>query len=279
MLPSVVGAGWSQWFIHQEVVDTRRPARSRSRSASTTTTPATSTSMPSRSRPSVTSRRPAEGRLIRATFQAPARTPAGTRWATRSSSRRRRRRATPYEAEAGFSANGAVARRHPRRDRPVDLSAARARLVVTTFATDDRAQLVTLRYRSTPRRARAPRRRADGSPSACSPCPPRPRGERSPFRSRCAAGSARSSCGARGRRRRRARHRRRAVSSEARRRNDRGATTWHHRRMRPSTASRTAQILAPSRTFRELAAEASGRQAVTLAETDDAIELDADRAR
>jgi len=146
VLPSAAGASWSQWFIHQEAV--------------------TLAAGPQR----ITFRFDADDTgnvnldAIALTAVGDLSTPGGgatdpgdipgagpdTRWDAVTTELRTRepgRAGVVYEAEDAFSANGAaVVGSDPS---GTDLSADRARLVVTTFAADARSQTVTLRYRST----------------------------------------------------------------------------------------------------------------------------------
>lgn len=268
VLPSAVGAGWSQWFIHQEVVNLVAGPQQ------------------------ITFRldRDDTGNInidaISLTAVGDLETPGGgptdpgdvpgagadTRWDGVTNplpAKAAPKKGHVYEAEAAFSANGAAVI-DADGAAAVDLSAPRARLVVTTFAADARSQVVTLRYRST---ATEPVRLVagtDGLPLGMITLPPS-----AAWREIAVPVTLRSGLG----------------TFEVRRVGDAvdGSVAIDAIRLERGAASAArgatlgtavyeaehgltnGQILAPSRTFRDLAAEASGRQAVTLTDTDDAI--------
>jgi len=267
-LPSAPGAGWSQWFIHQEVLELEAGPLE------------------------ITYRFDADDSgnvnldAIALTEPGDLATPGGgatdpgevpgsgpdTRWdgvtnalPTRGTPQSGHR----YEAEAGFFANGAAVVDGAGAT-GVDLAAERARLVVTTFATDPREQQVVVRYRNT---GSAPVKLVvgtDGSPLGTITLAPSSgwREVGVPLRLREGLGTLefrRVGDAAAG-----------AVVIDAVRVHrgadpaERGAslgTTIYE----AEHGLTTGDILAPSRTFRELAAEASGRQAVTLDGVGEAI--------
>lgn len=264
-LPSAVGTGWSQWFIHQEVVQLEAGSQQ------------------------ITFRFDADDTgnvnidAIALTTVGDLETPGGgatdpgevpgsgpdTRWDGVTgplSTRNAPKGGQSYEAEAAFSANGAAVVE----GEGVDLAAERSRLVVTTFAADTRQQLVTVRYRSA---ATAPVKLVagtDGLPLGTVTLAPS-----TSWREVALPLALRSGLG----------------TFELRRIGDAvdGAVVVDAVRIqrgdapeaRGATLGTTTyeaehgitngQILAPSRTFRELAAEASGRQAVTLNRVNDSI--------
>lgn len=262
VLPSAVGAGWSQWFIHQEVVQLDAGAQQ------------------------ITLRFDADDTgnvnidAIALTTVGDLDTPGGgatppddvpgagadTRWdevTTKLTLKTAPKGGRVYEAEAGFFANGATVA-----DGAVDLSAERARLIATTFASDAKTQLVTLRYRSAQQVELVAG--ADGLPLGTITLP-----ASASWREVAVAVALRDGLG----------------TFELRRMGDAltGPLAIDQIRIQRGGASAargatlgttvyeaehgltTGRILAPSRTFRELAAEASGRQAVVLSETGDAI--------
>ncbi|NYE19696.1 glycosyl hydrolase family 28-related protein [Microbacterium immunditiarum] len=259
VLPSAVGASWSQWFIHQEAVELEAGTQQ------------------------ITFRFDADDTgnvnidAIALTTIGDLSTPGGgatdpgsvpgtgpdTRWDGVTASlptHSAPRGGATYEAESALFANGAKATTDAS---TVDLSADRSRVVVTTFAADARAQLVTIRYRST---ATAPARLvvgADGVALGALSLPPS-----SGLREVAVSVPLRAGVG----------------TLELRRTGDAidGVLELDAVRLQRGTAPAErgatlgttlyeaehgltdGTILAPSRTFRELAAEASGRQAVTL---------------
>ncbi|WP_127476269.1 CBM35 domain-containing protein [Microbacterium sulfonylureivorans] len=268
VLPSAVGAGWSQWFIHQEVVELAAgPQQITFRfddddsgnvnvdAISLTTVGDLETPGGGATDPDDVPGAGADTRWDDVTEVLPVKAAP--------------RKGHEYEAEAGFGANGAVTD-DTHGATAVDVSAARSRLVVTTFATDDRSQRVTLRYRSTSAEPVRLIAGADGLPLGVITLP-----TSATWREIAVPVALRSGLGTfELRRTDEAVDGEVAIDAVRLQRGEapaeRGATlgTTVYEAEHGLT---NGQILAPSRTFRELAAEASGRQAVTLADTDDAI--------
>ena len=268
VLPSAPGAGWSQWFVHQEVVVL--PAGEQH----------------------VTFRFDADDTgnvnldAIALTTVGDVSTPGGgatdpgevpgagpdTRWddvAHELATRRAPRGGQVYEAEKAFFANGATAAAIAGAD-AVDLTAERARLVVTTFANDPRAQSVTLRYRNTGSSAVRLVVGTDGLPAGVVTLPPG-RG----WQELAVALPLRVGLGTLELRRIGDAHDGELSVDAVRLQRgaapaDRGATLGLHS-YEAEHGVTSGEILAASRSFHDIAAEASGRQAVVLAETGDDI--------
>lgn len=267
VLPSAVGAGWSQWFIHQEVVEL--PAGEQQ----------------------ITFRFDADDTgnvnldAIALTTVGDLGTPGGgatdpgevpgagpdTRWdgvtgalATRSAPRG----GQVYEAEEAFAASGASVVTVAGAD-AVDLAAERARLVVTTFARDTRAQLVTLRYRNTGSAATLVLG-TDGLPLGVVSLPTssgwRELAIKIPLRAGLGTLELRRTGGTQSGEF--------AIDSVRLQRGeapaDRGATLGL-RGYEAEHGVTSGEILAESRAFHDIAAEASGRQAVVLSQSGDDI--------
>ncbi|AYF97337.1 right-handed parallel beta-helix repeat-containing protein [Protaetiibacter intestinalis] len=263
-LPSAVGAGWSQWFVHQETV--QLPAGEQE----------------------ITFRFDADDTgnvnldAIALTTVGDLGTPGGgatdpgevpgagpdTRWddVTRSlATRSAPRGGEVYEAEDAFSANGAV-----NADGGIDLAADRARLVVTTFARDARAQLVTIRYRNTGPDAARLVLGTDGLPLGTVTLP---RG--SGWRELAVSIPLRAGLGTLELRRTGdARTGALVVDAVRLQRGEapaeRGATLGVSS-YEAEQGLTSGEVLAESRAFHDLAAEASGRQAVVLSDRGDDV--------
>ena len=268
VLPSATGASWGRWFIHQEVVEL--PAGSQQ----------------------ITFRFDADDTgnvnldAIALTTVGDLGTPGGgatdpddvpgvgpdTRWdavTTVLETRAPARRGVLYEAEDAFSANGAAVV-EVAGSTGVDMSAERSRLIVTTFAKDARDQLLGIRYRTTGAAPVTLVLGTDGIPLGVVSLPPG-----SGWREFAISVPLREGLG----------------TLELRRVGDSidGSVAIDAIRLQRGTepAARGAslgttsyeaehgitsgEILAPSRAFHELAAEASGRQAVELSQTGDDI--------
>ncbi|MBW9095304.1 cellulose binding domain-containing protein [Microbacterium jejuense] len=266
VLPSAAGASWSQWFIHQEVV--------------------TLAAGPQR----ITYRFDADDTgnvnldAIALTSVGDLSTPAGgatdpgdvpgtgpdTRWdavTTAIPTVAAGRAGVAYEAEDAFTANGAAPAAGAD---AVDLTAGRARIVFTTSAADQRSQKVSLRYRST---SSDPLRLVvgiDGVPRGALLLPPSAQWRDIAFTAALRAGLGTIEL--------------RRVGDEVdgelavdALRIQRG-TEMSVRGAHQGTTVYEAEhgltdghILAESRVFHELAAEASGRQAVTLASPGESV--------
>ncbi|WBU37504.1 glycosyl hydrolase family 28-related protein [Homoserinibacter sp. YIM 151385] len=261
-LPSAVGAGWSRWFVHQEVVELEAGEQEilyrfdDDDTGNVNLDAIALTEVGDLTAPGGGATDPDD---------VPG-AGADTRWDAVSAKLRTTtapRGGRAYQAEGGLAANGAITG-----ERAVDLRAERARLVLTTFATDARRQLLTIRYRSA--QAATLVAGADGLPLGTVTLP-RSRG----WRDIAIAVSPRQGLG----------------TFELRRRGDalagelaidgirlqrgsapaaRGASLGT-RVYEAEHGVTTGRILAPSRAFRELAAEASGRQAVALESTGESI--------
>jgi len=264
-LPSAAGAGWSQWFIHQEVVqlaagtqqiafrfDADDTGNVNIDAIALTTVGDLETPGGGATDPGEV---PGSG--------------ADTRWDGVTAplvGRTAPKGGQAYEAESALSANGAAVID----GEGVDLAAERSRLVVTTFADDTRQQLLTIRYRNA---ASAPVKLvagADGLPLGVVTLP-----RSTSWREVAIPVALRSGLG----------------TFELRRIGDAvdGAVIVDAIRIqrgdapaeRGATLGTTTYeaehgitnglILAPSRAFRELASEASGRQAVTLSRVNDSV--------
>lgn len=267
-LASAVGAGWSQWFIHQEVVQLRAgPQEVTLRfddddSGNVNIDAIALTAVGDIETPGGGATSPGEG---------PGTGP-DTRWdgvTTPLTTRKAPRGGTVFEAEAAFTANGAVIA-EAMGETGVDLASERSRLVVTTFAKDNRLQMLTIRYRNTATEAVHVVAGTDGLPLGVVTLP------RSTSWAELAVPIAlRSGLG----------------TFELRRTGDAvdGEVVIDAIRVqradlpaaRGATLGMTAyeaehgltngHILEPSRAFGDLTAEASGRQAVTLSEVNDSV--------
>lgn len=267
-LPSAVGAGWSQWFIHQEVVQLQTGQQEVTLrfddddSGNVNIDAIALTTVGDMATPGGGATDPTEG---------PG-TGFDTRWdgvTTPLATRKAPRGGTVFEAETAFAANGAIIA-EVEGATGVDLASERSRLVVTTFATDNQLQLLTIRYRSTATDAVQVVAGADGLPLGVVNLP-----RSTSWRELAVPIALRSGLGTFELRRTGD-----AVNGEVvidavrvQRANppaERGATlgTTTYEAEHGIT---NGQILAPSRTFGDLAAEASGRQAVTLSEVNDSV--------
>lgn len=175
-----------------------------------------------------------------------------------------------YEAEAAFHANGATNAESAGRT-GVDVTEPRARLVVPTFATTARTQKVIVRYLNDGGGDARLVLGVDGIPVGVLALP-----SSSQWREIAVSLPLREGLGTL--ELRRAGDERDGtllidaiVVEKATAANERGATTNTYV-YEAEHGLTNGDILAPSRTFRELAAEASGRQAVTLTETKDYVE-------
>lgn len=264
-LPSASGAGWSQWFIHQEVVQLEAGAQQITfrfdddDSGNVNIDAIALTTVGDLETPGGGATDPGE---------VPG-SGADTRWdgvTAPLAGKGAPKGGQVYQAEAAFSGNGAVVVE----GEGVDVAAERSRLVLTTFADDARQQLLTIRYRNT---AEAPVKLVagtDGLPLGVVTLP-----RSTTWREVAIEVSLRSGLG----------------TFELRRTGDAidGAVVVDAIRIQrgEAPAARGAsldtttyeaehgitngQILAPSRAFRDLAAEASGRQAVTLNRVNDSV--------
>ncbi|MBD3943537.1 cellulose binding domain-containing protein [Microbacterium sp. NEAU-LLC] len=267
VLPSAIGASWSQWFIHQEAVtldagpqriafrfDAEDTGNVNLDAIALTAVGDLSTPGGGATDPGDIPGTGPDTRWDAVTTVLPTAAPA--------------RGGVVAEAEDAFRANGAVVTQAG--PSGVDLSAERARLVVTTFAADSRAQAVSLRYRSTATESVRLVVGTDGMPRGVLELPPS-----SAWRDIAFATPLREGLG----------------TVELRRVGDAldGGVVVDALRLERGTdaAGRGAHlgttvyeaehgrtdgvILTESRTFHDLAAEASGRQAVTLAGARDEV--------
>jgi hypothetical protein len=266
-LPSAVGAGWSQWFIHQEVVEL--PAGEQQITFRFDADDTGNVNLDAIALTSVGDLAVPGGGATD-----PGEVPgagADTRWDDVSNAlttRHAPRGGQQYEAEEAFHANGARTVEAAGAD-AVDLTADRSRLVVTTFARDARSQLVTLRYRNTGDPATLVLG-TDGTPLGLIALPTstgwRELAVKLPLRAGLGTVELRRTGNALSGELALDAVRLQRGDAPA----DRGATLGL-RSYEAEQGITSGEILAASRSFHDIAAEASGRQAVVLADSGDDI--------
>ncbi|SFR66876.1 Cellulose binding domain-containing protein [Agromyces sp. CF514] len=269
VLPSAAGASWSRWFVHQETVELEAGVQDVTfrfdddDTGNVNLDAISLTTVGDLSTPGGGATDPGE---------IPGSGP-DTRWdgvANALAAVPAPKRAQAYGAGDAFFANGATTVERDGRT-GIDLRAPRARMAVSTFATTDRAQKVSIRYVNEGAESVQVVVGVDGLPVGTVALPPA-----QAWREVAVALPLRTGLGTVELRRTAAEHDGLVVVDairveQASPATERGATTGtvvyeaEHGRT-------TGEILAPSRAFHDLSAEASGRQAVTLTEAKDSVE-------